>query len=218
MILLCLLGYNQDDKDFYQYLEFRLPNPPSILPFLWSCCFGRNEGTIHPPNEDGVGRNPMELIPLLKSQELNTDSQPNSDMVLKNLPSVPKDTLEDLFGNKTHMGQIENHLRGNVPRLMEHIKSPRNPNTSRFNAGDLRDIRMSTTPFHDLIKNWKSMGKVRRPYVSDLLRICIQANEIGAADYIYRNVLLNKAEIDGENKKTILDKYSDDIWGEGLNR
>merc|ERR1719219_1820698 len=79
------LRYNQDDKDFYQYLEFRLPNPPSILPFLWSCCFGRNEGKIHPPNEGGGGRNPLELIPLRKSPELNTDSQPNSDIVLKNL-------------------------------------------------------------------------------------------------------------------------------------
>merc|ERR1719219_816076 len=67
------LRYNQDDKDFYQYLEFRLPNPPSILPFLWSCCFGRNEGKI--PSVEI----PLVKIPLPKSPQPNPDSPPTSD-------------------------------------------------------------------------------------------------------------------------------------------
>ena len=40
-----------------------------------------------------------------------------------------------------------------------------------------------------LMDEWSSMGKIRRPYVTDLLRICLEGNELATASIIHEEIM-----------------------------
>ena len=76
--------------------------------------------------------------------------------------------------------------------IMGEIPSPKFPEQCRFTPKDvdlLKNLPPAAPPhqaFSDFIKNWSTMGKIRRPNVSDLLVICYDRKELETAKYIYK--------------------------------
>ena len=116
------------------------------------------------------------------------------------------------------LGGCDNKLR--LGPLMGEIPSPKYlKKESRFLREDENELKEKNKSkmFSNFITEWSTMGRVRRPYVSDLLIICIQCDEIEAANYIYRHVMKERGDINGDNKEDILARFTEDKWGEGLN-
>merc|ERR1712107_489422 len=67
-----------------------------------------------------------------------------------------------------------------------------------------------------LIDEWSTMGRMRRPHISDLLRLCLSCGEISAASYIYKEIL-SQDEIGPEQVNQVLDDLPSNIWGLGKN-
>ena len=75
--------------------------------------------------------------------------------------------------------------------IMGEIPSPKIPNQFRFKPRDV-DLLKNLSPhqsFSDFITNWSTMGKIRRPYVSDLLVICYDIEQLETAKYIYKVIM-----------------------------
>ena len=76
--------------------------------------------------------------------------------------------------------------------IMGEITSPKFPEQCRFTPKDvdlLKNLPPAAPPhqaFSDFIKNWSTMGKIRRPDVSDLLVICYDIEQLETAKYIYK--------------------------------
>ena len=68
---------------------------------------------------------------------------------------------------------------------MGEIRSPKFPEQDRFKPKEVNSLKNSHQPFLNFIKNWSTMGKIRRPLVSDLLVICFDIQEVETAKYIY---------------------------------
>ena len=75
--------------------------------------------------------------------------------------------------------------------IMGEIPSPKIPNQFRFKPKDV-DLPKNLSPHQsvsDFITNWSTMGKIRRPYVSDLLVICYDIEQLETAKYIYKVIM-----------------------------
>ena len=72
------------------------------------------------------------------------------------------------------------------------------------------------SPMSILIDEWSTMGKKRRPYIGDLLRICLQTGELSAASYIYKDIL-GMNEIGTSDVEHLLESMQDNVWGLGPN-
>ena len=72
------------------------------------------------------------------------------------------------------------------------------------------------SPMSILIDEWSTMGKKRRPYIGDLLRICLQTGELSAASYIYKDIL-GMNEIGAADVEHLLESMQDNVWGLGPN-
>ena len=70
--------------------------------------------------------------------------------------------------------------------IMGEIRSLKFPEQDRFKPRDVNLLKNSHQPFLDFIKNWSTMGKIRQPFVSDLLVICYDIKQAETAKYIYR--------------------------------
>ena len=71
-------------------------------------------------------------------------------------------------------------------------------------------------PMAMFIDEWSTMGKIRRPNVRDLLKICLDVEEISAASYIYEEIM-KKGPILPKDVDKVKETLKDDIWGIGDN-
>ena len=108
----------------------------------------------------------------------------------------PKFELQKLqHSDKQKIGK---HLVGDGwKHVMSAIPSSKYPGKRRFDHNHIRLVENvasrttagSPSPMVILMDEWSSMGKIRRPYVTDLLRICLEGNELATASIIHEEIM-----------------------------
>ena len=136
----------------------------------------------------------------------------------------PKFELQKLqHSDKQKIGK---HLIGDGwKHVMSAIPSSKYSGKRRFEHNDIRLVENAASgttadsPMAILMDEWSSMGKIRRPYVTDLLWICLEVNEIATASIIHEEIM-KKGPIPSDGHEMISQIKEDlqnDLWGVGQN-